>query len=201
MDPGTLTLALLNSGMMSVATASALPSAASVIGGVSLASSALGSIAQGRAASQSAKYNAQIQQNNAQIAEQNSRLASEEGAANAAAASQKTRAEVGGIKAAQAANNLDVNKGSAVDVRSSAAELGELNAITIRSNAACQAYGYQTQSASDTAQADLDRQQGKSAETAGYINAGTTLLSGGAQGSNTGLWGDYTNKNSLNSYS
>lgn len=55
---------------------------------------------------------------------------------------------MGAIKAAEAAGNVDVNSGSAVDVQSSAAALGELNAITIRGNAAKEAYGYETQSTS-----------------------------------------------------
>lgn len=160
---------------------------------------ALGSIAQGKQQAASDKYNAQVAENNAKIATQNATLAGQEGAANAAIEQQKTRATVGAIKSAQAANNVDVNTRSAVDVRSSAAELGELNAITIRSNAAKQAYGFQTQAASDTAQAQLDREQAKYAKEAGYVKAGTTVLGEAATAGQSGNFDSWLNSTSMNS--
>lgn len=143
----------------------------SLIGGV-------GSLISGNAKSESAKYNAAVAANNATIASQNATRAAQAGEAQAAMSQQKTRATVGAIKASQAASGIDVNQGSAVDVRSSAAELGELDAITIRSNAARTAYGYQTQSASDTAQSNLDKFTAENDETASEIGAGTTVLGG-----------------------
>lgn len=183
--------AALNAGMISVGTATAIGAAAPVIGALGTGLSVLGSIKQGQAAKSSAKYNSQIQQQNAKIAQQKAQMAGEEGAAKAAAEGLKTRAQVGAIKAAQAANGVDINSKSAVDVRSSAAELGQLNAITIRSNAAKEAYGYQTDSASYKGQAELDKQQGKYAAQAGYIDAGTTLLGQGSAGKQSGLWDSY----------
>lgn len=188
-----LMLPLLDAGVIGVGTATALPSLASV----GLATSALGSIAQGNAQAQSAKYNAAIQSNNAQTALHNATLAGQEGAANAGIEQEKTRANVGAIKTAQAANGVNVNTGSAVDVRSSASELGELNAINIRSNAARSAYGYQNQAASDQAQAKLDKQEAKYDAESGYVKAGTTLLSGGVSGGQTGLWGNYLQTGAL----
>lgn len=168
------------------------------IAAASIGASALGSIAQGNQQAAAGKYNAQVQFNNAKIAQQNATFAGEQGAANAATEQQKTRAQVGEIKAAQAANGIDVNKGSAVDVRSSAAELGELNAITIRSNAARQAYGFQTQAASDMAQSQLDKQQAKYDRQAGYIKAGTTLLGDATAGYNAGTFDSWMSDKSLN---
>ncbi len=69
----------------------------------------------------------------------------------------KTRGQVGAIEASQAASNITVGSGSAVDVRSSAAEMGELDALTIRSNAEKQAYGYQTQAAAFTGEQQQQR--------------------------------------------
>lgn len=139
---------------------------------------AVGAIQQGNAASQAAAYNAQVAANNAKIATQNAALIGAEGENNVAQAQSATRAKVGGIIASQAASGVDVNSGSAVDVRSSAAELGELNAINIRANAAREAYGQQTQSASFTGQSALDRAQSANDTTAGDLKAGGTLLSG-----------------------
>ena len=139
---------------------------------------AIGAMSSASAASDAAKYNAEVAQQNQQIATQNATLAGQAGEQEAAQSEQKTRAEVGAIKASQAAGNIDVNSGSAVDVQSSAASLGELNAITIRGNAAKEAYGYETQSTGFANQATLDTSQASSDMTAGEIAAPATLLGG-----------------------
>ncbi|MFS6760683.1 hypothetical protein WHJ69_14435, partial [Staphylococcus aureus] len=125
---------------------------------------AMGQIQQAQAAKASANYNAAVQENNAQIAQQNATLEGQQGAANAEQEQMKTRANVGAIKAGQAASGINVNSGSAVDVQSGAADTGMLNAITVRSNAARQAYGDQTQAANATGQSALDKAQGRNAE-------------------------------------
>ena len=132
-------------------------------------------------------------QQNQQIALQNATAAGQAGEAQAAQAEQKTRAEVGAIKASSAASGVDVNSGSALDVQSSASELGELNAITIRGNAAKQAYGYETQGTSFQNQANLDTSQAADATTAGEIGAGSTFL--GGVGSAASNYGKYLQQN------
>lgn len=141
---------------------------------------AVGSIMQGQSQSEMYNYQAQVERNNAQIAKQNAVFATEIGESQATQQGMKTRAIVGAEKAGQAASGIDVNTGSAVDVRASTAQLGELNALTIRSNAARQAYGYQVQSTSDIAQADLDTFAASNAKTAGYFGAVGSLLGAAA---------------------
>ena len=163
------------SGSISATTLAYAGLAASAVGaGVG----AVGAIEQGNATSAAEKYNAQIAANNAKIATQSANYAGAAGNAQAEQAGLQSRAKVGSIIANQAAGNIDVNTGSALSVRSSAAELGELNAITIRSNAARTAYGYQTQSANDTAQSALDTTSAANATTASDFSAGTTVLGG-----------------------
>jgi hypothetical protein len=58
----------------------------------------------------------------------------------------------------------------------SSSEIGALNQETINHNALLQAYGYQTQAVSDTAQSQLDRAEGDQAVTAGYMGAAGGLL-------------------------
>lgn len=169
--------------MSGATSAIAIASLATAVAGVGLG--AYGAISSADAASASAKFNAATAAQNQQIATQNANLAEAAGEQQAGMAQQKTRAEVGAIKASQAASNVDVNSGSAVDVQSSAADLGELNAITIRSNAAKQAYGYETQSTGYQDQSNLDTSQAANATTAGGITAGSTILGGvGSAGSN-----------------
>lgn len=143
---------------------------------------AIGAIQQGKAAKSAADYNAAVAQANADQAKSNSQIASEAGMAREGMSEQKTRAAVGQLEANQAASGVDINKGSALDVRSSADELGQLDAITVRGNATKEAYGYQIQSINDKDQAELDRSEGRADESAGYLNAGSTLLGAAGQG-------------------
>jgi hypothetical protein len=160
----------------STATALAAVGAAAAVAGAGVA--AYGAVQQGEATSAADKYNAAMAANNAKIATQNANLAGAAGTAQVEQASLQTRAKAGGIMANQAAGGIDVSSGSALDVRSSAKDLGELNALTIRSNAARQAYGYQTQSASDTGQSQLDQSSATNASTAGDVKAGSTAIGG-----------------------
>lgn len=157
---------------------------------------AYGAIQSSDAQSKAAKFNAEVAGVNQQIANQNAEFAGAAGEQQAAQQEMKTRAEVGSIKANQAAGGVDVNSGSAVDVRSSAAALGELNAITIRSQAARTAYGYQNQAESYGAQQGLETSQAAAAQTAGAINAGTTAL--GSLGSASSNWANFQLKSSIN---
>lgn len=163
------------SGVTTGVTLAGVAETASIAGA---AIGAIGAIQQGKAASASANYNSEVAANNAKIATQNANLAIQEGNAAVEQQQVKTRAEVGAIKANQAAGGIDVNTGSAVDVRSSAAQTGELSAINIRANAARTAYGYQTGAASDTGQAALDKSEASSAGIAGDIGGAATALSG-----------------------
>ena len=156
-------------------TAAGLGTAGSVLGSVV---SGVGQLSSGNASLAAAKYNSQVASENAQIAQQNETWAAQAGEQQVGEQAQKTRATVGAIKAAQAANNVDVNSGSAVMLLPSAAALGELSALNIRSNAARTAYGYATQSASETSKSQLDTFEGEQAQIAGDVGAGASVLGG-----------------------
>lgn len=146
--------------------------------------SAVGSMNQGKAEANSANYNAAVARNNQILANQNATLALQQGQAQQEQAQQKNRAEVGGIISNQAASGVDVNSGSAVDVRSSAAELGELNAINLRAQATRTAYGYQTHASSFQGEEGLDKAEASNDITAGNTNAASSILGGiGSSGS------------------
>lgn len=181
------------SGSVSATTLAYVAIASSV---AAAGATAYSSSEQGNAASAAAKYNSQVASNNAQIANQNATWAAQAGEAQVGEQTQKTRATVGAITAAQAANGVDVNSGSDVDVRSSASELGELSAINIRSNAARTAYGFQTQSASQTAQSKLDTFEGEQSQLAGEVGAGSSIL--GGVGNSASIYTKYVGNNSVN---
>jgi hypothetical protein len=180
--------------MASVSIPAALATTSIVAGLASAGVGAVGSIQSGKAASEAASYNATIAEQNRQQALKNANLVSASGEQQAAVQEQKTRAEAGAIKAAQAASGVDVNTGSAVDVQSSAAETGQLSAITVRANAAREAYGYETQATSFQDQAGLDTANAANAQTAGEVGATGTIL--GGVGSAAGRYSQFLQKNS-----
>lgn len=100
-----------------------------------------------------------------QVAEQRQRLA--------------TRQTIGSSRASLAAQGVDVSSGSAADVQASEAGLGELDALTIRNNAAREAWGYKVQATDLRRQGDLAAFSGDQA-AAGYRAQGLSTLVTGA---------------------
>jgi hypothetical protein len=160
--------------------------AAQVGGGIA---GAIGSERTAAAEAEAAKYQAAVNAQNAKQQQQNAQVAEQAGAAQVGMVGQRTKSEVGAIMANQGASGVDTYSGSALDVRSSAKALGELSALTTRSNADRQAYGYSVQGTSDLAQSTLDKQQAKYAQESGNISAATSFLGGvGGAASN---WAKY----------
>lgn len=90
------------------------------------------------------------------------------------------RGVLGAQRAAYAGSGVDLSSGSVADVQSDTARMGELDALTIRNNAAREAWGYQVEGAQLRSKAKFARQGGKNAQ-AGYTNqAVSTVLSTGA---------------------
>jgi hypothetical protein len=161
--------------------------------------SAIGTIEQGQATSNAAAYQAQVAQNNAIIAEQNATYASNAGLAQAAATSMKGASDFAKVKTAQAANNIDVNTGSAVNVQASERETNVLNSETVLNNAELQAYGYRAAATGYKATAGLEEEEAAQAPIGAIIGATGNLLSNASavglkfgSGTNTPL-GDNTN--------
>jgi hypothetical protein len=138
---------------------------------------AVGQVYSGMATGDAAAYQAQVARNNALIAEQNAAYASKAGQAQAAATSLKGAARMGKLKTAQAANNINVNSGSAVDVRTSEREAGVLDTATVLSNAELEAYGYRAKATGYTAESGLLQTQAEEAPIGAGIGAAGSLLS------------------------
>lgn len=130
----------------------------------STAFGAVSSIAEGNAQASEYRYQAAV-------ARQNEAYSAAEGEVRSTDAGLKEAATVGAIKTAQAARGIDVNTGSAVKVQESAQRLGLLDVLTIRSDAAREAYGYKTQAAG------LDL-AAKNAKRAGVFNAIGGVIAG-----------------------
>lgn len=140
-------------------------------GGLGSALSAIGtlagagaSIAGGIQANNVAQYNAKVAENNA-LGEQ------QRAAYEADLTRDNVRRVIGAQRAAGAASGLDITTGTPVAVLGDTAKAGELDVL---------ARLYAGESAATAYQNDAQRfrAEGKAAKTAGFINAGTNLLSG-----------------------
>lgn len=156
--------------------------ASGVVGGV-------GQIEQASAQAAASKYSAQVAGINQKQALTNEQLASESGDIQADIQSRRTRALVGEEIANAGASGLDVRSGSNIDTQISSQIMGKVDALTVRSNAAREAYGYQTQADTFAGEKSLKEAEGKNAQTAGGIGAASTLLgAGGTAASNYSKW-------------
>ena len=149
---------------------------------------AYGQISAGQAQASQARYQAQVAANNAVIAQQNAAYAIQSGEARATDEAMKARQQQGAVIAALAASGMDVNTGSAVDIREGFRERGQLNVERTRNEAALRAYGYESQSSNFLADEALQQAAGRNARTAGFLKAGGTLLSGASSAIGT-KWG------------
>lgn len=151
-----------------------------------------GAIAGGNAGNANASYQAAVARNQATVMENNAIAAEQQadyvgkvGMTNAATESMKGAAKLARVRAGFAANGVDPNTGSAVDVEESQRETGKLNAETVLSDAELKAYGYRSTAAQDRYQAQslragagFTQAAGQDALTGSYFKAGGTLLSG-----------------------
>lgn len=82
------------------------------------------------------------------------------------------RSLIGEQRAGFAASNIDVGYGSAVDTQADTAMLGELDALTIRTNAAREAWGHRVEATDLRKRAEIARKEGVMMEEAGKARAG-----------------------------
>lgn len=143
---------------------------------------AAGQIQQGQAAAAAGRYNAQIAEMNAEMSERRAKDALERGKLD----EQRKRQEVAKIKgqqvAAMAANGVDVTFGSPLDTLVDTAVLGEIDALTIRTNANREAYDFRVDAVNKRASGQLERMKADSALTGGYLGAAGTVLTGVGKG-------------------
>lgn len=146
----------------------------------STALTAAGSIQQGAAAKASANYNAKVADMNAKISDRQARDAVARGQIDEQQQRMKTSQVLSQQKVAMSANGVDLKFGSPLDALVDTATMGELDALTIRTNTAREVRDLRQQGANQTAQAGLLRAQGSAAQTGGYLGASGTVLGGGS---------------------
>lgn len=137
------------------------------------------SSAGGASSAAAAQYQAQVAENSRIVAEQSAEKAIESGVVTADITSKKGAARTANIKASQAANGIDPNTGSAVEVRAGSREAGKIDAETALNNAQWTGWGYRARAASYGAEAGLDRMEAGS-DLAGGARGAEGAYIGGA---------------------
>lgn len=142
----------------------------------SMGTSAIGSIGNGISQSRAISAQGDVQQaianSNAKISDLQARQTIEAGDVEASRLNLKTQAAIGATRARQGASGVAVNSGTNALVQNAEANAGAIDEMTIRSNAARKAWGYQTQSLQDT-------YQGKVASMTAKNQAEQTVLTNG----------------------
>lgn len=145
---------------------------------VSTAFQMYGSYQQGKAQQAQYDYQAQVNENNRKIAEWQAQDAIKRGDIEEKRHRLKVEQLKGRQRSVLAASNVEIDSGSALDTLGDTAELGELDALTIRSNAEREAYDYRVSAMNQGAEAGANRLAGRNARTAGNYGAMTSLLTG-----------------------
>ncbi len=118
------------------------------------------------------KYEAQQLELNSKLADLQAKDAEHRGKQDVANYKTEVNKLIGSQRASMAAQGIDVNDGSALDVQMDTKEMGALDALTIKNNAFREAMGFKIESVDYQGQAAMTRHAGKTA-------ARNTLISGG----------------------
>ena len=153
----------------------------------SLALSAFGAVKQGKATKQAGKLANEAAQAQAGIIDYNAAVADQQ-AADALTRGQEqeqqvrsaTRQVIGSQRAGYAAQGVDVGSGSAADTQADAAFLGELDALTVATNAAREAHGFAVQATDLRNRANVTRRTGVNQEKAANAAGNSAYIAGAA---------------------
>lgn len=139
-----------------------------------------GAWAQSNAQSAQGEYEASGYEINARLSEAQAADARHRGKLDEKAHRKDVKRLIGSQRAAMAAQGIDLEDGSALDVVGDTAAQGELDALTIRNNAWREAWGYETQAIDS-------RSRGRFASMASKAAARDTLITGGMKAFGHGL--------------
>lgn len=139
-----------------------------------IAGSALGAVSsyqQGKAQAAAARQQALVARQNQQIALENAAMERQEGLEEARRQRMAMLQEIGKQQVGLAANGVDVNFGTSLDMIEDTAMLGELDALTIEYNAEKRARNYDLQAYNYANESNLAMYEARNARTAGNMGA------------------------------
>lgn len=135
---------------------------------------------QGQAQESMQRYQAAVATNNKILADQYAEQSILKGQRLEESKRMETAHREGAIRAAAGAGGLILDEGSPLRLQEDTARLGELDAQTIRDNAARESYGFHVQGMSYAAQAQLDEMGAQNASQAGALGAWSSIIGGAA---------------------
>lgn len=136
----------------------------------------IGDLFQGSARQQQYDFASSMYDANAGIARLQSQDALERGRLLEQRHRIDTRRLIGDQRAYMAAQGIDVNRDSALDVQADTAAMGELDALTIRNNAVREAWGYEVQGMNYANQSQLYGAAGDTAMAGSILTSGIKAL-------------------------
>jgi hypothetical protein len=166
------------------AVAAAMAYASLAAGVVGAGVSAYGMIQQGQQQSAAAKAQAKVAKQNAQVQMWQAQDAIDRGKNEEQRQRTLTRLRIGEQTAALAGQGTEVGYGTPLDILGDTAAAGELDALTIRSNAEREAYGYKVGASNLSAEAAATRTAGRNAMINSWMSAGGNILGSASDVSN-----------------
>lgn len=136
------------------------------------------------------EYQAAVQRNNAMLAEWQAQDEIRRGQDEELAVRRRTAQLKGSQRASLAARGLDISDGSALNLLTDTDYMGEVDALTVRDNAAKKVYATRQQAAGFTAEAGMMKFRADSENP--MMAAGTSLLSNA--GAVADRWYSYRNR-------
>ena len=122
----------------------------------------------------SAAYSERMAEVNSRLSNMQAEDAIKRGDTEANSVAKRATQIRGSQRAGFAAQGIALDSGSAQDIQTETAEMGALDALTVRNNAAREAWGYKMQGLQGMASAEMDAMGKRN-------TAGATLLTGGMQ--------------------
>lgn len=145
--------------------------------------SAFGNIFTGLTEQGAANAQKRIARQNADVAERNADLTMAAAEGQEERLGMRSRAVAGAIKAHQGASGVRIDSGSSRDVRDSQRALGLFDAMTLKSNAARDAFGFKVKAKEFRDQAAVAKAKSNNAMIGASINALSSLLGGASSAS------------------
>lgn len=142
---------------------------------------------QGAIAEAQAEFQAAQMEVNARFLEIQSKDILDQGDKDSAEYGKKISQFAGSQRAALAAQGIAVDSDTALELQRETAEIGALDASTIKNNAWRQAFGYKQEAISAKLSAKMTRAGGAFAKDQAGFSARNTLVAGGLSAINTGL--------------
>lgn len=142
--------------------------------------SVAGTVQQGEAAENQAKYQAAVAKNNQIIAQQKAADALQRGDIAERQHRLQVAQQIGAARAGAAGRGVVADIGSALSIQEDIAATGELDALTIRSNAEREAAAFSQQAREFGTQQELFKGAGQTAVQAANIQSAGTLVTGGS---------------------